>query len=161
MGYAYPELEWDFRHPLVEASMLVVTNCDGRKVFLHILSMGPQNFDPRHSAELLKYTSFNQCLFIIRFRFCFCFFYLNCFSILLCIIVNRHMDKQNEVLMETYRSMLNELQKLQVLTVPFDQFAVEEEMLMHKLYELMSVHGLTKKNAGNPNASNCSIKEDK
>ncbi|KAL5065771.1 hypothetical protein RYX36_027508, partial [Vicia faba] len=46
-----------------------------------------------------------------------------------------HMDKQNEVLMETYRSMLHELQKLQV---------VEEEMIMRKLYEVMSVHGLTK-----------------
>ncbi|KAI5395764.1 uncharacterized protein LOC127095784 isoform X1 [Lathyrus oleraceus] len=46
----------------------------------------------------------------------------------------KHMDKQNEVLMETYRSMLHELQKLQV----------EEEMIMRKLYEVMSVHGLTK-----------------
>ncbi|KAK7362845.1 hypothetical protein VNO77_04969 [Canavalia gladiata] len=46
----------------------------------------------------------------------------------------KHMDKQNEVLMEAYRSMLHELQKLQV----------EEEMLMRKLYEVMSTHGLTK-----------------
>nr|XP_027191494.1 uncharacterized protein LOC101509967 isoform X2 [Cicer arietinum] len=46
----------------------------------------------------------------------------------------KHMDKQNEVLMEAYRSMLHEMQKLQV----------EEEMLMRKLYEVMSVHGLTK-----------------
>ncbi|CAI8616232.1 unnamed protein product [Vicia faba] len=51
---------------------------------------------------------------------------------------------QNEVLMETYRSMLHELQKLQV----------EEEMIMRKLYEVMSVHGLTKQNEDNSNASN-------
>ncbi|KAL5081271.1 hypothetical protein RYX36_009692 [Vicia faba] len=57
----------------------------------------------------------------------------------------KHMDKQNEVLMETYRSMLHELQKLQV---------VEEEMIMRKLYEVMSVHGLTKQNEDNSNASN-------
>ncbi|TKY49893.1 hypothetical protein E2542_SST27342 [Spatholobus suberectus] len=49
-----------------------------------------------------------------------------------------HMDKQNEVLMEAYRSMLHELQKLQV----------EEEMLMRKMYQVMSAHGLTKKNNG-------------
>ncbi|RYQ93115.1 hypothetical protein Ahy_B09g099381 [Arachis hypogaea] len=49
----------------------------------------------------------------------------------------RHMDKQNEILMEAYRSMLHESQKLQV----------EEEMLMHKLYEVMSAHGLIKKAA--------------
>ncbi|XP_027333001.1 uncharacterized protein LOC113847889 isoform X2 [Abrus precatorius] len=67
--------------------------------------MEPQNFDPRHSGELLK-----------------------------------HMDKQNEVLMESYRSMLHELQKLQV----------EEEMLMRKLYEVMKAHGFGKTNDGNP-----------
>ncbi|CAL5206248.1 unnamed protein product [Lathyrus oleraceus] len=55
----------------------------------------------------------------------------------------KHMDKQNEVLMETYRSMLHELQKLQV----------EEEMLMRKLYEVMSVHGLTKQIEDNSNDS--------
>ncbi|KAK2375410.1 hypothetical protein QL285_076301 [Trifolium repens] len=55
----------------------------------------------------------------------------------------KHMDKQNEVLMEAYRSMLHELQKLQV----------EEEMLMRKLYEVMPVHGLTKKNEDNSNSS--------
>ncbi|KAL4288756.1 hypothetical protein AHAS_Ahas19G0318000 [Arachis hypogaea] len=49
----------------------------------------------------------------------------------------KHMDKQNEILMEAYRSMLHESQKLQV----------EEEMLMHKLYEVMSAHGLIKKAA--------------
>ncbi|MED6130644.1 hypothetical protein PIB30_002760 [Stylosanthes scabra] len=66
--------------------------------------MDSGNFDPAHSAELLK-----------------------------------HLDKQNEVLMEAYRSMLHESQKLQV----------EEEMLMHKLYEVMSAHGLAKKSNGN------------
>ncbi|XP_004505068.1 uncharacterized protein [Cicer arietinum] len=55
----------------------------------------------------------------------------------------KHMDKQNEVLMEAYRSMLHEMQKLQV----------EEEMLMRKLYEVMSVHGLTKQNGDNSIAS--------
>ncbi|RHN62414.1 hypothetical protein MtrunA17_Chr4g0047151 [Medicago truncatula] len=55
----------------------------------------------------------------------------------------KHMDKQNEVLMDAYRSMLHELQTLQV----------EEEMLMRKLYEVMSVHGLTKQNEGNSNTS--------
>ncbi|KAL1339529.1 hypothetical protein AAHE18_U044400 [Arachis hypogaea] len=54
----------------------------------------------------------------------------------------KHMDKQNEILTEAYRSMLHESQKLQV----------EEEMLMHKLYEVMSAHGLTKKSDGNSNA---------
>jgi hypothetical protein len=34
------------------------------------------------------------------------------------LLVNRHMDKQNEVLMEAYRSMLHELQKLQVGIFP-------------------------------------------
>ncbi|KAI4358042.1 hypothetical protein L6164_001952 [Bauhinia variegata] len=56
----------------------------------------------------------------------------------------KHLDKQNELLMEAYKSMLNEVQKLQV----------EEEMLMRKLYEIMSAHGLTKKNVDNCNASN-------
>ncbi|KAK2382930.1 hypothetical protein QL285_070437 [Trifolium repens] len=55
----------------------------------------------------------------------------------------KHMDKQNEVLMEAYRSMLHELQKLQV----------EEEMLMRKLYEVMSVHSSTKQNEDNSNTS--------
>ncbi|RYR36029.1 hypothetical protein Ahy_A10g051090 [Arachis hypogaea] len=55
----------------------------------------------------------------------------------------KHMDKQNEILMEAYRSMLHESQKLQV----------EEEMLMHKLYEVMSAHGLTKKSDANSNAA--------
>ncbi|XP_020208484.1 uncharacterized protein LOC109793425 [Cajanus cajan] len=64
-----------------------------------------QNFDPRHTGELLK-----------------------------------HMDRQNEVLMEAYRSMLHELQKLQI----------EEEMLMRKMYEVTSAHGLASENDSNP-----------
>lgn len=47
--------------------------------------MDPRNFDPSHSADLLK-----------------------------------HMDKQHEVLTEAHRSMLHELQKLQVLTFPLN-----------------------------------------
>ncbi|KAG5047725.1 hypothetical protein JHK86_017131 [Glycine max] len=46
----------------------------------------------------------------------------------------KHMDSQNEVLMEAYRSMFHELRKLQV----------EEEMLMRKMHEVMSAHGPTK-----------------
>ncbi|KAL9321587.1 hypothetical protein ACSQ67_009640 [Phaseolus vulgaris] len=45
----------------------------------------------------------------------------------------KHMDRRNEVLMEAYRSMFHELRKLQV----------EEEMLMRKMHEVMSNHGLT------------------
>ncbi|KAL1815385.1 hypothetical protein ACET3Z_017959 [Daucus carota] len=52
---------------------------------------------------------------------------------------SRHLEKQNELLWETYRSMSHELQKLQV----------EEEMLMRKFYEVMSAHGLTKKKDAN------------
>ncbi|KAI4313178.1 hypothetical protein L6164_026177 [Bauhinia variegata] len=55
----------------------------------------------------------------------------------------KHLDKQNELLGEAYKSMLNEVQKLQV----------EEEMLMRKLYEIMSAQGLTKKSVDNCNAS--------
>ncbi|QCD95338.1 hypothetical protein DEO72_LG6g30 [Vigna unguiculata] len=54
----------------------------------------------------------------------------------------KHIDRQNEVLMEAYRSMFHELRKLQV----------EEEMLMRKMHEVMSTHGLTKMGVsyGNP-----------
>ncbi|WVY99698.1 hypothetical protein V8G54_025768 [Vigna mungo] len=45
----------------------------------------------------------------------------------------KHMDRQNEVLMEAYRSMFHELRKLQV----------EEEMLMRKMNEVMSTHSVT------------------
>ncbi|KAM0905380.1 hypothetical protein ACQ4PT_017419 [Festuca glaucescens] len=51
--------------------------------------------------------------------------------------MSRHLDKQNHVLMETYRAMSHELHKLQV----------EEETIMQKLYELMSVEGLLPKRA--------------
>ncbi|CAN6196199.1 unnamed protein product [Urochloa humidicola] len=49
--------------------------------------------------------------------------------------VSKHLDKQNQALMETYRSMSHELHKLQV----------EEETIMRKLYELMSAEGLLPK----------------
>lgn len=55
----------------------------------------------------------------------------------------KHLEKQNELLMEAYNSMSHELHKLQV----------EEEMLMRKFYELMAAQGLTKKNEGNTNVS--------
>ncbi|XP_057957506.1 uncharacterized protein LOC131150665 isoform X1 [Malania oleifera] len=45
----------------------------------------------------------------------------------------KHLEKQNELLMDAYRSMVNELRKLQV----------EEEMMMRKFYELMSTQGQT------------------
>ncbi|XP_072977102.1 uncharacterized protein [Typha angustifolia] len=51
----------------------------------------------------------------------------------------KHLEKQNEVLMESYRAMSHELHRLQV----------EEEMLMHKLYDLMSAEGLLKKEKKN------------
>ncbi|GJX24996.1 hypothetical protein Tco_0231292 [Tanacetum coccineum] len=47
----------------------------------------------------------------------------------------RHLEKQDELLMDSYRSMSHELHKLQV----------EEEMLMRKFYDLMAAQGLTKK----------------
>ncbi|CAK9186272.1 unnamed protein product [Ilex paraguariensis] len=47
----------------------------------------------------------------------------------------KHLEKQNELLMDAYRSMSHELHKLQV----------EEEILMRKFYEMMSAQGLTKK----------------
>ncbi|OAY33641.1 uncharacterized protein LOC110629514 isoform X1 [Manihot esculenta] len=56
----------------------------------------------------------------------------------------KHLEKQNELLMEAYNSMSHELHKLQV----------EEEMLMRKFYELMTAQGLTKKNEKNTNVSN-------
>ncbi|KAK2977775.1 hypothetical protein RJ640_029971 [Escallonia rubra] len=46
-----------------------------------------------------------------------------------------HLEKQNELLMDSYRSMSHELHKLQV----------EEEMLMRKFYELMSAQGPSRK----------------
>ncbi|KAK9068837.1 hypothetical protein SSX86_012953 [Deinandra increscens subsp. villosa] len=47
----------------------------------------------------------------------------------------RHLEKQDELLMDAFRSMSHELHKLQV----------EEEMLMRKFYHLMEAQGLTKK----------------
>ncbi|KAL2656022.1 hypothetical protein AAZV13_04G098100 [Glycine max] len=66
-------------------------------------------------------------------RFFFCLLYLNCSSYSM-FLLNRHMDRQNEVLMQAYRSMFHELRKLQV----------EEEMLMRKMHEVMSAHDPTK-----------------
>ncbi|XP_066388538.1 uncharacterized protein [Miscanthus floridulus] len=49
--------------------------------------------------------------------------------------VSKHLDKQNQALMETYRAMSHELHKMQI----------EEETIMRKLYELMSAEGLLPK----------------
>ncbi|KAJ3673979.1 hypothetical protein LUZ60_005971 [Juncus effusus] len=49
-----------------------------------------------------------------------------------------HIEKQSELLTESYRGMSHELHKLRV----------EEEMLMRKLYETMSFEGLIKKKKG-------------
>ncbi|XP_018817376.1 uncharacterized protein LOC108988545 isoform X1 [Juglans regia] len=56
----------------------------------------------------------------------------------------KHLEKQSELLMDSYRSMSHELHKLQV----------EEEMLMRKFYEIMSSHGLNKKLLQNHDRSN-------
>lgn len=80
--------------------------------------MEPGKFDPRHSGELLKYNSLLLVLFTIWISCCCCcFFSLNWFWIdsISMFLVNRHMDKQNEVLIEAHRSMLHQLQKLQVV----------------------------------------------
>ncbi|KAH7544774.1 hypothetical protein FEM48_Zijuj01G0021900 [Ziziphus jujuba var. spinosa] len=55
----------------------------------------------------------------------------------------KHLEKQNELLMEAYRSMSHELHKLQV----------EEEMLMRKFYEIMSAHGKISKTEDRRNIS--------
>ncbi|KAL4575181.1 hypothetical protein LXL04_022023 [Taraxacum kok-saghyz] len=47
----------------------------------------------------------------------------------------KHLEKQDELLMDTYRSMSHELHKLQV----------EEEMLMRAFYDLMAAQGLATK----------------
>ncbi|EOA28214.1 hypothetical protein CARUB_v10024404mg [Capsella rubella] len=49
--------------------------------------------------------------------------------------VLNHLDKQNELLAETRKTVIEELQKLEV----------EEEMMMRKFYELMSTHRVNKK----------------
>ncbi|XP_050291899.1 uncharacterized protein LOC126732889 isoform X2 [Quercus robur] len=53
----------------------------------------------------------------------------------------KHLEKQNELLMDSYRSMTHESHKLQV----------EEEMLMRKFFEIMTAHGLTKKSEDRSN----------
>ncbi|KAM0040031.1 hypothetical protein Hdeb2414_s0012g00388991 [Helianthus debilis subsp. tardiflorus] len=55
----------------------------------------------------------------------------------------RHLEKQDELLMDAYRSMSHELHKLQV----------EEEMLMRAFYNLMEAQGLTKKKQNSKNVS--------
>ncbi|KAI3517262.1 hypothetical protein L1887_16475 [Cichorium endivia] len=47
----------------------------------------------------------------------------------------KHLEKQDELLMDAYRSMSHELHKLQV----------EEEMLMRAFYDLMAAQGLATK----------------
>ena len=70
--------------------------------------------------------------------------YLNCSSYSM-FLLNRHMDSQNEVLMEAYRSMFHELRKLQVFTpvhcfglpnLPFGflGFAVLHRLIVEKLF---------------------------
>ncbi|KAF3440832.1 hypothetical protein FNV43_RR19118 [Rhamnella rubrinervis] len=55
----------------------------------------------------------------------------------------KHLEKQNELLEEAKRSMSEELRKLQV----------EEEMLMRKFYEIMTAHGLIKREEDRGNIS--------
>ncbi|GER48008.1 single-minded homolog 1, partial [Striga asiatica] len=52
--------------------------------------------------------------------------------------VLKHLEKQKELIMDAYRSMSDELHKLQV----------EEEMLMRKYYEFMAAQGLMNKVKG-------------
>ncbi|KAK4262392.1 hypothetical protein QN277_027958 [Acacia crassicarpa] len=66
-----------------------------------------------------------------------------------CGYLLKHLEKQNEFLTESHTLMFHELQKLQV----------EEEMLMQKLYEVMSVRGITEKKKDNANGSNNSDAE--
>ncbi|XP_074572047.1 uncharacterized protein LOC141828506 [Curcuma longa] len=54
------------------------------------------------------------------------------------------LEKQGEVLMEAYRSMSHELHKLQV----------EEEILMQKLYKIMTTEGLLNKEKQGTNDPN-------
>ncbi|XP_020242324.1 uncharacterized protein LOC109820578 isoform X1 [Asparagus officinalis] len=60
----------------------------------------------------------------------------------------KHLEKQSEVLMESYRAMSHELHRLQV----------EEEMLMQKLYEVMSAEGLLKKLCESRSSGYCHVK---
>nr|XP_009762045.1 PREDICTED: uncharacterized protein LOC104214118 isoform X1 [Nicotiana sylvestris] len=54
----------------------------------------------------------------------------------------KHLERESELLLNAHKSMSDELHRLQV----------EEEMLMRKFYELMTAHGLNKKEAFNDNA---------
>ncbi|KAK4416324.1 hypothetical protein Salat_2457900 [Sesamum alatum] len=72
-----------------------------------------------------------------------------CFFIIFCCVMDpkhsgdmlKHLEKQNELLMDAYRSMSHELHRLQV----------EEEMLMRKYYEFMEAQGLIDKNKSSTN----------
>ncbi|KAI3451934.1 hypothetical protein Pfo_008599 [Paulownia fortunei] len=57
--------------------------------------------------------------------------------------VLKHLEKQNELLMDAYRSMSHELHRLQV----------EEEMLMRKYYEFMAAQGLIDKKKDSTNVT--------
>ncbi|KAL9264883.1 hypothetical protein AKJ16_DCAP05816 [Drosera capensis] len=56
----------------------------------------------------------------------------------------RHLEKQAELLRDARKTMLHELERLQV----------EEEMLMRKFYEFMTASELTKENVVDGAASN-------
>lgn len=87
---------------------------------IFIINMDFRNFDPRHTGELLKYISFNQHLFTISIVLLLTVLEL---LFILWFYFNRHIDRQNEVLMEAYRSMFHELRKLQVFTSPLFWFS--------------------------------------
>ncbi|KAM3306127.1 hypothetical protein P3S67_012997 [Capsicum chacoense] len=55
-----------------------------------------------------------------------------------------HLEKERELLSNAHKTMSDELHRLQV----------EEEMLMHKFHELMSAHGLAKKEGALVNMTN-------
>lgn len=58
--------------------------------------------------------------------------------------LHRHLENQAELLRDARKSMLHELERLQV----------EEEMLMRKFYEFMTASGLTKENVVDGASSN-------
>ncbi|XP_073122299.1 uncharacterized protein [Henckelia pumila] len=62
----------------------------------------------------------------------------------------KHLEKQNELLMDAYRSMSHELHRLQVFVLIC---LVEEEMLMRKYYEYMAAQGLIEKKNDNTNVA--------
>ncbi|KAB2036820.1 hypothetical protein ERO13_D03G027900v2 [Gossypium hirsutum] len=55
----------------------------------------------------------------------------------------KHLEMQNELLLESHSSVSHQLHKLQV----------EEEMLMRKFHELMKAQAVNKKNENNGNIS--------